>query len=130
MATFVHKTTLAYLPSQEPTELPEPIGNYLENPDMSAVGTGVGTGPDGFIATVRSQYWKADVPGNAVLEMTAGEKAVVDAAELLVYKAAKLDALRTAAMQKAAEANDDYKTAKAAVEAAKDKAAVDAVEIG
>ena len=77
MADYVHKTTLALHLSMDPSDLPEAVGNYLVNPDMTVVGTGVG---NGFHATVPFQYWKLDEPGNAVLEMTAGEKAAVDAA--------------------------------------------------
>ena len=77
MPDFIHKTTLDFHLSRDPNELPEAVGNYLEDPDLSAVGTGTG---NGFTATVLKSYWKLDIPGNAVLEMDAGEKAAVDAA--------------------------------------------------
>jgi len=61
----------------DPTELPQPVGDYLVDPDMSTVGAGAG---NGFHATVPHQYWKLDIPGNAVLEMTLPEKLAVNAA--------------------------------------------------
>lgn len=77
MADFIHRTTLALHLSMDPSDLPEAVGNYLVNPDMTAVGTGAG---NGFHATVLHQYWKLDEPGNAVLEMMLPEKLAVNAA--------------------------------------------------
>ena len=37
MPLFVHRTTFQELPSTSPASLSEPIGNYVQDPNMSAV---------------------------------------------------------------------------------------------
>ena len=37
MANFLHRTTKQYLVSTSPNSLPEPISNYIEDPDLSVV---------------------------------------------------------------------------------------------
>ena len=68
MATLLHRTTKQYLVSVDPNGLPEPIANYIENPDLAAV---VGFG---------SQYWV--ITGDVVTLMDAPARAAVDAAAL------------------------------------------------
>lgn len=65
MGDYVHRTTKSYLRSVSPNELPEPLANYIEDPDLSAV---VG---------VPSVYWI--VIGDVISEMSQGEKDAVDA---------------------------------------------------
>lgn len=68
MPNYVHRTTRQYLQSVPPYELPEPLANYIENPDLSAV---VG---------VPSLYWV--ITGDVIAEMSQSEKDAVDAALL------------------------------------------------
>ena len=65
MGDFVHRTTKQYLQSISPNDLPEPLANYIENPDLSNV---VG---------VPNQYWV--ITGDVITEMSQGEKDAVDA---------------------------------------------------
>ena len=67
MGDFLHRVTKQHLISTSPNDLPEPIGNYIEEPDLSAV--------SGF----PSKYWK--IAGNNVLLMSPPERAAVDAAQ-------------------------------------------------
>ncbi len=113
MATVLNRITMELITSVHTPDY-DPV-EWLVNPDLSGV------------AGVPAKYWTAK--GEVVREMTSTEKAVVDATELLTHKAVKLDLLREAAMQRAAEASTDYKTAKAEVALAADKAAVDAVTL-
>jgi len=64
MATLLHRTTKQYLVSVDPNGLPEPIANYIDEPDLSAV-----TGQP-------SKYWI--ITGDIVTEMSVAEKAIVD----------------------------------------------------
>ena len=66
MGDYLHRTTKAYLRSFSPNELPEPLVNYIEDPDLSAV---VG---------VPSRYWI--ITGDVITEMSQAEKDAVDAA--------------------------------------------------
>lgn len=70
VAAVIHRTTLVFDPSANETEHQEP--EYKHNPNMTAV---IG---------VPQRYWKApadwDAVGAGPVEMTAGEKAAVDAA--------------------------------------------------
>jgi len=68
MPNYVHRTTKQYLQSWSPNDLPEPLANYIENPDLSAV---VG---------VPSRYWV--ITGDVITEMSQAEKDAVDAALL------------------------------------------------
>lgn len=72
MADVINRTTLEFRPSANTPDFPEPT--WKHNPDMSAV------------AGVPRQYWKApadwDAVGAGPVEMSAGEKAAVDAASL------------------------------------------------
>ena len=66
MANVIHRTTLQYFPSVNEPDYPEPT--YKWSPDMSQV------------QGVPVQYWKWDAGTERPVEMTAGEKADVDAA--------------------------------------------------
>lgn len=68
MGNFLHRTTKQYLQSMSPNELLEPLANYIEEPDLSAV---VG---------VPNQYWV--ITGDVVTEMSQGQKDALDAANL------------------------------------------------
>lgn len=66
MADVVNRTTVQYLRSVNTPDYP--TGSWIINPDLSA------------LASVPEKYWK--VVGDTVVEMTAGEKAAVDAAAI------------------------------------------------
>ena len=66
MPTWIHRTDKRVLPSVAPADLPEPIGNYIEEPDLSA------------LSGVPVKYWL--ITGDTVEEMNPAEKAAVDAA--------------------------------------------------
>ena len=68
MPNYVHRTTKQYLQSWSPNDLPEPLANYIENPDLSNV---VG---------VPSLYWV--ITGDVITEMSQAEKDAVDDALL------------------------------------------------
>ena len=72
MGCFLHRTTKQFLQSVPPDNLPEPLANYISDPDMSGV-KGV---PD--------QYWK--ITGDNVSEMNQSEKDAVDAALLTAQR--------------------------------------------
>jgi len=77
MGTYLHRTTKAYLQSIPPHELPEPLANYIENPDLSNV---VG---------VPTRYWT--ITGDVITEMSQAEKDAVDAALLQAARDAVAD---------------------------------------
>ena len=64
MGTFLHRTNKTLLRSVSPNSLPEPIANYIEEPDLSAV------------QGVPSRYW--NIVGDAISEMSQAEKDAVD----------------------------------------------------
>ena len=66
MGNFVHRTSKDYLYSVSPNSLPEPIGNYIENPDLSAV------------AGEPNKYWT--ITGDVVTLMNQAEQDAADAA--------------------------------------------------
>lgn len=68
MGNYVHRTTKQYLQSYSPNDLPEPLANYIESPDLSNV---VG---------VPTKYWV--ITGDVITEMSQPEKDAVDAALL------------------------------------------------
>ena len=68
MGDYLHRTTKRYFKSWSPNELAEPLANYIEDPDLSAV------------EGVPNIYWI--ITGDAVSEMSQGEKDAVDAAIL------------------------------------------------
>jgi len=78
MGDYLHRTTKVYRRSISPNELPEPLANYIEDPDLSAV---VG---------VSSMYWI--ITGDVITEMSQGEKDVVDAALLSAARDAEIQA--------------------------------------
>ena len=65
MGDYLHRITKVYRQSISPNDLPEPLANYIEDPDLSAV---VG---------VPSMYWI--VTGDVISEMSQVEKDAVDA---------------------------------------------------
>lgn len=68
MGNYLHRTTKQYLTSTSPASLPEPLANYIDEPDLSAV---VG---------VPNRYWV--ITGDVVTEMSQGEKDALDAQAL------------------------------------------------
>ena len=68
MGNFLHRTSKQYLQSTPPDSLLEPLANYIDETDMSAV--------DG----VPKKYWV--ITGDIISEMTQAEKDTVDAAIL------------------------------------------------
>jgi len=80
MATALHRSTLELRHSVDPTELPGDPADWLVQPDLSA------------LEGVPKRYWK--LVGESVMEMTAEEKAAVDAAELAGAKRARIALLR------------------------------------
>jgi hypothetical protein len=65
MDNYLHRTTKQYLQSWSPNDLPEPLANYIEEPDLSAV------------AGVPSKYWI--IAGDVVSEIDQAAKDAVDA---------------------------------------------------
>jgi len=65
MANLLHRTTKQYLVSTDPNGLPEPIANYIEEPDLSAV------------AGQPNKYWT--ITGDVVTLMSQAEQDAVDA---------------------------------------------------
>lgn len=66
MPNYIHRTTKAYTRSIAPADLPEPIGNYIEDPDLSAVeGQPV-------------RYW--EISGDSVLLADQATRDAIDAA--------------------------------------------------
>lgn len=78
MGDYVHRTTKSYLRSVSPNALPEPLANYIEEPDLSNV---VG---------IPSMYWIID--GDTISEMSQGEKDAVDAAIISASRDAEIQA--------------------------------------
>ena len=66
MPDYLHRTSKAYLTSVSPSQLPEPIGNYIEDPDLSEV--------QGW----QRVYWT--INGDAVTLQTPAERDATDAA--------------------------------------------------
>lgn len=66
MPSYLHRTTKQYQTSVGQSDLLEPIANYIEEPDMSAV------------AGEPSKYWT--ITGDDVTLKSSAEQAVVDAA--------------------------------------------------
>ena len=78
MGDYLHRTTKVYRQSISPNELLEPLANYIQDPDMSAV------------AGVPSIYWI--ITGDVITEMTQGEKDTVDAVFLSTARDAEIQA--------------------------------------
>jgi hypothetical protein len=116
MATALHRSTLEIRHSVDPTELPGDPGDWLFNPDFSAV------------ETVPKRYWK--VVDDAVLEMDEAEKAVVNAAELAAYKRQRIEQLAIEAEDLLARHTNVHAEAMTAIEAARTRAEVDSVTLG
>ena len=68
MPNYLHRTSKQYLTSRSPADLIEPVGNYIQDPDLTAV--------VGF----PSIYWT--ITGDIVTLMTQGQRDAVDAAIL------------------------------------------------
>ena len=68
MGEYLHRTSKRYYGSIAPDELLEPLANYIEDPDLSAV------------EGVPNIYWI--ITGDVVSEMSQPEKDAVDAAIL------------------------------------------------
>ena len=68
MGNFLHRATKQYLVSADPNGLPEPLANYINGPDLSAV------------AGFSSQYWV--ITGDVVTLMSVAERDAVDAQAL------------------------------------------------
>ena len=78
MGDYVHRTTKQYLQSVSPNDLPEPLANYIEDPDLSNV------------VDVPNIYWV--ITGDVITEMTQGQKDIVDAALLSDSRNAAIEA--------------------------------------
>ena len=78
MGDYLHRTTKVYRQSVSPNELSEPLANYIEDPDLSAV------------AGVPSMYWI--ITGDVITEMSQGEKDTLDAFLLSVARDAEIQA--------------------------------------
>jgi hypothetical protein len=68
MGNYLHRTTKQYLQSWSPNDLPDPLANYIEEPDLSAV------------EGVPNRYWI--ITGDVITEMSQGEKDALDAQAL------------------------------------------------
>ena len=77
MPNWTHRTTKAVLRSVCSGELPEPIANFIEDADLSAV--------SGFA----NKYWT--ITGDLVTLMSQVERDAVDAADLIVRRDAQAD---------------------------------------
>ena len=66
MGDFLHRVTKRHLISTSPNDLLEPIGNYIDTPDLSAV------------AGFPSRYWI--ITGDVISLMSSAERDVVDTA--------------------------------------------------
>lgn len=75
MPLWLHRTTKEVLRSVPSAELPEPVANYIEEPDLS------------LLDTVPVKYIK--IEGDDLVEMTRAEKNAVDAAELSTQRDAE-----------------------------------------
>lgn len=69
MPNFLHRTTKSYQASIPYSDLQEPLANYIEEPDLSAV--------TGF----NNQYWT--ITGDVITLMSQAERDAVDAAALV-----------------------------------------------
>jgi hypothetical protein len=78
MGDYLHRTTKQYLQSFSPNELPEPLANYIEDPDLSAV------------EGVPSIYWV--ITGDVISEMDQAAKDAVDAVILSAARDAAIQA--------------------------------------
>ena len=78
MGDYLHRTTKAYRRSVSPNDLSEPLMNYIEDPDLSAV------------AGVPLIYWI--ITGDVITEMSQSEKDTVDAAFLSAVRDAEIQA--------------------------------------
>ena len=78
MGNYLHRTTKRYYQSTSPASLPEPLANYIDEPDLSAV---VG---------VPNRYWV--ITGDVVSEMSQGEKDALDAQALSDSRDADIEA--------------------------------------
>lgn len=83
MSAWLHRTTLRYLPSTSESKLPEPVNDYVRDPDLSAV---IGQ---------PKKYWI--INGDTVRMGDANEQSAVDTAEA----AASLLAARAEAVTRA-----------------------------
>lgn len=78
MGNYLHRTTKQYLQSWSPNDLPEPLANYIDDPDLSNV---IGVPP---------RYWI--ITGDVISEMSQAEKDAVDAANLSTARDAAIQA--------------------------------------
>ncbi len=67
MGDYLHRTTKQYLRSADPNDLAEPLSNYIEQPDLTAV-------------SGSSLYWV--ITGDTVTMMTQAERDAMDAQTL------------------------------------------------
>jgi len=72
MPNYLHRTTKEYQRSLSTIDLQEPVVNYIEQPDLSAV--------TGF----NSKYWT--ITGDVVSLMSQAERDVVDTVELIANR--------------------------------------------
>jgi len=113
MAIVLHRESLELRRSVNTPDFPRT--EWIINPDLSAV------------EKVPRKYWRIDA--ERVVEMSSAEKAAVDQAELDTLKAAKLEELRDKTLSRLSGRDADYQKAAAAVEAARNRAEIDAVRL-
>ena len=77
MPNFLHRTTKVYGTSVSYADLAEPLANYIEAPDLSAV------------AGEPTKYWI--ITGDVITLMSQAEQDAVDAAELVASRDALAD---------------------------------------
>jgi hypothetical protein len=80
------------------------------------------------VQAIPQQYRK--IEGGRVVEMSADERAAVEAAKLESYKAARIAQLEEQMMRRLARQAPELVAAESRVEAAQSKAEVDAVSLG
>lgn len=72
MPLFIHRTTFQVLPSTSPASLSEPIGNYVQDPDLSPV------------AGFPSRYWS--LAGDIFSLVDQSTRDAIDAALLVTQR--------------------------------------------
>ena len=78
MGDYLHRISKRYYQSWSPASLAEPLANYIEDPDLSAV------------EGVPNRYWI--ITGDVISEMSQAEKDAVDAAILTAARDAEIQA--------------------------------------
>lgn len=72
MPDYIHRVTLDFVKSVAPADMPEPLSDWIEYPDLST------------LFNVDKKYWKSS--GDSIIEMTPTEKSDVDTEQALREK--------------------------------------------